>query len=188
MLLVAFVRIKNKCLSGGTLISDQDIFQTTAKPKTHNEKPIIGEIYQKIYPNIQLLRLYYSTANKGGDASNLKNVDITVNDTMKVLPSFILSAGTVTVLFCTVVTTTAAPADDEVTSYPGFSAPPILHYSGFLDVSDACDTKKNGLDCQLHYMLALAEVDDAAADDVDASRNDEVTTPMVVWFNGGPGC
>lgn len=131
--------------------------------------------------------VFTTTTNKGGDAFILKDVNITVNDKMKVLPSSILSAVTVTVLFCTVVTTTAAPAEDEVTSYPDFGPPPTPHYSGYLDVSDACDTKKNGPDCQLHYMLALAEVDDAAADDVDASSDDEVTTPTVVWFNGGPG-
>ena len=105
---------------------------------------------------------------------------ITFNDKMKVLPSSILSVATV--LFSTVVTTTAAPAEDEVVSYPGFGPPPTQHYSGYLDVSDACDTKKNGPECQLHYMLAMGEVDAAA--DVDSS--DEVT-PTVVWFNGGPG-
>ena len=111
---------------------------------------------------------------------NIVYMHITFNDKMKVLPSSILSVATV--LFSTVVTTTAAPAEDEVVSYPGFGPPPTQHYSGYLDVSDACDTKKNGPECQLHYMLAMGEVDAAA--DVDSS--DEVT-PTVVWFNGGPG-
>ena len=63
---------------------------------------------------------------------------ITFNDKMKVLPSSILSVATV--LFSTVVTTTAAPSEDEVVSYLGFGPPPTQHYSGYLDVSDACDT------------------------------------------------
>ena len=58
---------------------------------------------------------------------------------MKVLQSLILSA--VTVLFFTAVTT-AAPAADEVKSYPGFGVPPTPHYSGYLDASDGCNTKR----------------------------------------------
>ena len=99
---------------------------------------------------------------------------------MKVLQSLILSAVAVTVLFFTAVTT-AAPAADEVKSYPGFGVPPTPHYSGYLDASDGCNTKKNGPECQLHYILAMADADEA---DVDSS---EEVAPTVVWFNGGPG-
>ena len=91
---------------------------------------------------------------------------------MKVLQSLILSA--VTVLFFTAVTT-AAPAADEVKSYPGFGVPPTPHYSGYLDASDGCNTKKNGPECQLHYILAMADADEA--DDVDSGKE---VAPTVV--------
>jgi len=93
------------------------------------------------------------------------------------LPSSAIGCSIFFLVFAT-TSTTAAPEADEVVSYPGFGAPPTKHYSGYLDASDGCDTEKNGPECQLHYMLAMAEEVDADSDTV---------APTVVWFNGGPG-
>ena len=102
--------------------------------------------------------------------------------TMKLLSSSIRSAcsflvAAVIVIVTTITTTTAAPEADAVVSYPGFGPPPTPHYSGYLDASAGCDTDKNGPECQLHYMLAMAE-------DVDSTRDE--AAPTIVWFNGGP--
>jgi len=61
----------------------------------------------------------------------------------------------------------AAPAADVAGQLPGAPAWPSTTYSGFLDVSS---TK------QLHYVFATS-----------MSTTPE-TDPVVVWFNGGPGC
>lgn len=60
-----------------------------------------------------------------------------------------------------------APAGDEVTALPGWSDPlPSKHYSGYISASP---TK------HIHYYLVESE-------------GDPKTDPVVVWFNGGPGC
>lgn len=57
---------------------------------------------------------------------------------------------------------------DEIKSLPGWDAAlPSRQFSGFLNASDTS---------RLHYWLVLA-------DEVDPA-----TAPVVIWFNGGPGC
>jgi carboxypeptidase C (cathepsin A) len=60
----------------------------------------------------------------------------------------------------------AAPLVDKMSNLPDAPAFTTETYSGFLNVSD---TKS------LHYVFAESESDPA---------ND----PVVIWFNGGPGC
>jgi len=59
-----------------------------------------------------------------------------------------------------------AYAPDEITSLPGWTGPlPSKQYSGYLNVSAT----------HLHYWFVESESDPANA-------------PVVLWFNGGPGC
>ena len=61
----------------------------------------------------------------------------------------------------------AAVAEDEFTLLPNFTAPmSTKSYSGYLDVTA---TKK------LHYMFM-------------ESQGDPANDPVIMWFNGGPGC
>ena len=60
----------------------------------------------------------------------------------------------------------AAPAEDLMGTLPGADAFDSETYSGYLTVSD---TK------ELHYVFAK-------------SLDSPETDPVVVWFNGGPGC
>lgn len=65
-------------------------------------------------------------------------------------------------------TSFAAYAPDQITSLPGWTgALPSKQYSGYLNVS-------NG-DSHLHYWLVESEKNPAS-------------DPVVLWFNGGPGC
>lgn len=62
----------------------------------------------------------------------------------------------------------AAPEEDRVMSLPDmadFDTFPV--YSGYLDIKDT--TK------MLHYMFV-------------ESQSDPANDPILVWFNGGPGC
>ena len=61
----------------------------------------------------------------------------------------------------------AADADDLVTSIPDAPELPSATYSGYLATDSPTRT--------LHYMFA-------------ASESDPTTDPLVIWFNGGPGC
>jgi len=64
----------------------------------------------------------------------------------------------------------AAPAEDRVKTLPDVNGGKEFDfemYSGYLDV--------NGTSKHLHYILA-------------ESQNDTATNPLVIWFNGGPGC
>ncbi|PAA81057.1 hypothetical protein BOX15_Mlig031755g3 [Macrostomum lignano] len=62
----------------------------------------------------------------------------------------------------------AAPAEDQVMILPGLKQQPAFkHYSGYL---------KAGGDRHLHYWL------------VESSKADPTKAPLVLWFNGGPGC
>lgn len=61
----------------------------------------------------------------------------------------------------------ALPTDDLVTELDGQPDVSYGLYSGYVPVGT---TKK-----KLHYMTAL-------------SQNDWTTDPVIVWFNGGPGC
>jgi len=60
----------------------------------------------------------------------------------------------------------AAPEADRVVSMPEMAVFPFAAYSGYLDVSD---------NKSLHYMF------------VESQGNPE-TDPLIIWFNGGPGC
>ena len=60
----------------------------------------------------------------------------------------------------------AAPADEKMDNLPDAPAFPTNTYSGYLPVTE---TKS------LHYVFA-------------ESMNDPVNDPIVIWFNGGPGC
>lgn len=62
--------------------------------------------------------------------------------------------------------TQAAKADDEVKSLPECPPLPSKWYSGFLPVTE---TKS------LHYVFI-------------ESLDSPSTDPVIVWFNGGPGC
>ncbi|KAJ8605704.1 hypothetical protein CTAYLR_010753 [Chrysophaeum taylorii] len=64
------------------------------------------------------------------------------------------------------VLASGAAADDRVLSLPGAPPLPSKHYSGYINASA---TK------HLHYYLVLSE-------------GDPSSDPLVVWFNGGPGC
>ena len=60
----------------------------------------------------------------------------------------------------------AAPADELMGPLPGTTPFDTNTYSGYLTVSE---TKK------LHYVFA-------------ESLNDPENDPVIIWFNGGPGC
>lgn len=60
----------------------------------------------------------------------------------------------------------AAPKEELMGQLPDAPAFPTDTYSGYLDVTE---TKK------LHYVFA-------------ESMGDPATDPVVIWFNGGPGC
>jgi len=60
----------------------------------------------------------------------------------------------------------AAPLEDKMGNLPDAPAFTSNMYSGYLNVTD---TKA------LHYVFAESE-------------NDPATDPVVIWFNGGPGC
>ena len=71
------------------------------------------------------------------------------------------------VLALTLCSVQAAPAESKFTQLPGFDDPMRTDsYSGYLNVSA---TKA------LHYVFL-------------ESKNDPLTDPVVIWFNGGPGC
>jgi len=55
---------------------------------------------------------------------------------------------------------------DKVSSLPGFSGKLPPQYSGYLDISGGK---------HLHYWLVLDE-------------SNSTDSPLVLWFNGGPGC
>ena len=59
----------------------------------------------------------------------------------------------------------AAPEDEKIVNLPNVTYSTDA-YSGYLDVTD---TKK------LHYVYV-------------ESQNDPTTDPVLLWFNGGPGC
>lgn len=61
-----------------------------------------------------------------------------------------------------------APAEDKVESLPGMLPFPFGVYSGYIDIGG-----KEGK--HLHYIFVEAETDKDNA-------------PLVIWFNGGPGC
>lgn len=58
-----------------------------------------------------------------------------------------------------------ADSKDLVKDLPGFDITEPL-YSGYLKVTESK---------QLHYMFV-------------ESKNDKKTDPVLIWFNGGPGC
>ena len=61
----------------------------------------------------------------------------------------------------------AAFSADEFTTMPGLNGTmPTASYSGYLDVN---------ANKSLHYILVESE-------------RDPVNDPVVIWFNGGPGC
>jgi len=61
----------------------------------------------------------------------------------------------------------AAPAGDEFTTMPNLNGTmPTASYSGYLPIT---------ADKSLHYVF------------VESERT-PITDPVVIWFNGGPGC
>lgn len=74
-------------------------------------------------------------------------------------------------LILTITTVYAAPEEDKVTSMPKdylYDISKHNMYSGYLSLSHS-ETKK------LHYVFV-------------ESQNDPANDPLVLWFNGGPGC
>ena len=69
-------------------------------------------------------------------------------------------------MLLTLAAVSSAPAEDKVTSLPDVGTPSTSWYSGYLNV----DAKK-----ALFYVF----INSASA---------EAKDPVVVWFNGGPGC
>ena len=61
----------------------------------------------------------------------------------------------------------ADPSTDLIESLPSWGKTPTKQYSGYLDVKGS--TK------HLYYWFVEAE-------------SDPSTAPLVLWFNGGPGC
>ena len=64
-------------------------------------------------------------------------------------------------------TTLASPSDDEVLHLPGMPDLKFGLFSGYVPI--------NGTSKQLHYVATL-------------SQRDPSVDPVIIWFNGGPGC
>ena len=59
-------------------------------------------------------------------------------------------------------------SDDEILALPGWAGPlPTKQYSGYLKIEGGSN---------LHYWLVMSE------------EKEPLTSPTVLWFNGGPGC
>lgn len=71
-----------------------------------------------------------------------------------------------TLAACALLNVQAAPAEDEFTILPNMTAMSTKSYSGYLPVTDSK---------ALHYIFV-------------ESKSDPKTDPVVIWFNGGPGC
>lgn len=80
-----------------------------------------------------------------------------------------MSKFVITLLLSLVSMTTAAPSAEEFTTMPGLNGTLMKSpsYSGYLDVTESK---------ALHYVFTESMSADASKD------------PVVVWFNGGPGC
>jgi len=78
-----------------------------------------------------------------------------------------LYAAVIAVVILSLTLVAAAPAEDEITTLPGWTGPlPSRQFSGYLSLKSGSN---------LHYWLVESEKDPA-------------TAPTVLWLNGGPGC
>lgn len=69
-------------------------------------------------------------------------------------------------------TASAAPEAQRVETLPDFPQPfPSPTYSGYLNLADGHGTSNKNL----HYVFVT-------------SQNDPANDPLMLWFNGGPGC
>lgn len=79
---------------------------------------------------------------------------------MRRIAAYVLAA----LLGCTLVM--SGPIEDALPQLPDCDPFKVSSYSGYLEVSN---------NKSLHYMFVESE-------------NDPVNDPVVIWFNGGPGC
>ena len=77
-------------------------------------------------------------------------------------------AQTLAILACSMAHVSARAMEERVTSIPDY--PPFTNYEMYSGYVGIKNTSK-----ELHYMFLT-------------SQNEPSTDPLIVWFNGGPGC
>jgi len=74
----------------------------------------------------------------------------------------------IAIMACSLGLSNAVPMGEKVTSIPGY--PSFTNYDMYSGYSDIKATSK-----KIHYLFVT-------------SQNDPVNDPLIIWFNGGPGC